>query len=73
MLVEGLNCKITFLSMSVSTRENKSTVTLHDRLVHISSNLSSGLIISLTDTQPNVDYLISEIYLITFRRGGKFT
>jgi hypothetical protein len=39
--VEGLSCDITFLSMSVSTRENKSIVPLHDSLGHvISSNPS---------------------------------
>ena len=38
-----LSCDITFLSMSVSTRENKSIVPLPGWLGHISSNVSSGL------------------------------
>jgi hypothetical protein len=41
--VEGLSSDITFLSMSMSTRENKSIVPLRGKLGHISSNFSSGL------------------------------
>jgi hypothetical protein len=41
--LEGWSCDITFLSLSVSTRENNSIVPLRGRPGHISSNFSSGL------------------------------